>query len=118
MKRKFLSKNQLKKQIDSYFEAGEEVKTPAGLAVYLGIDRAAFEKLAAEEGSTGNLLRFAKTRMEKEIVENGLKGKLNATMSSFILKTTFGYRDKPEETAALTDPLKVEVSDELKKYAV
>lgn len=117
MTAKKMSARRLEEALAGYFSGEEAVHTPAGLAVHLGVDKAALERLAQDGGRTGGLLRLAHTRMEKELLENGLRGKYNATMTSFLLKCAFGYRDKPEEAAA-PGPVRVEVSDELRQYAV
>ncbi len=99
---KFLKKNysklKLKKMIDEYI-VSDSVKSLAGLALYLGVDRVTLNEWqnCSDNGYT-EIVGYAKTCIEKDIVENGLRGKYNATMASFILKTSFGYRDKGEET--------------------
>lgn len=117
MKEKKWTALRLGEALEGYFAGEEAVHTPAGLAVWLGMEKPALERLAREDGRGGALLRMALTRMEKELLENGLRGKYNATMTSFALKCVFGYRDKPEETSA-PGPVRVEVSDELRQYAV
>jgi hypothetical protein len=109
------AKQRLKRLIDAYI-GSDEVKSLAGLALFLGVDRATLSQWQTDE-QTGfcELIGYARTCIEKDIVENGLRGKYNATMSSFILKTSFGYRDKGDEPPQ--GPVKIEVSDELARYA-
>lgn len=107
----------LKKHIEEYFDDGESIKSLPGLAVALGIDVRTLTTMQVEtEKGKNELLTLACVRIEKDIVENGLKGKYNATMSSFLLKTCFGYSDKGEQSP--TGDIYIEVADELKKFAV
>jgi hypothetical protein len=104
----------LQKRIDIYFSDEESVKSFAGLALFLGTDTNALARMLADS-RFADILALAGTHIEKDIIENGLKGKYNATMSSFLLKTVFGYSEKGGETAG---DVRVEVSEELKRYAV
>lgn len=110
MKKKY-SRKKLKEMIDSYIQS-DGVKSIAGLALFLGIDRDALMKIS---DTCGDIISYARTCIEKDIVENGLRGRYNASMASFILKSSFGYRDKGDETNR--EPVKVEVSDDLLEYA-
>ena len=107
------SRKKLSEAIDAYFADEESVKSFAGLALCLGVDSDGLAKLFADV-RFGDILARAGTHIEKDIVENGLRGRYNATMSSFLLKTVFGYSEKPEPAS----DIKVEVAEELKKYAV
>jgi hypothetical protein len=107
------TRKKLIEDIDSYFSDEESVKSFAGLALHLGVDSDGLSELFADK-RFGDVLARAGTHIEKDIVENGLRGRYNATMSSFLLKTVFGYSEKPEQAA----DVKVEMADELKKYAV
>jgi hypothetical protein len=113
--KKNYSKLKLRKLIDEYI--GEEgVKSLAGLALYLGVDRSTLSQWQADsESGSAEIVGYAKTCIEKDVVENGLRGKYNATMASFILKTSFGYRDKGDDVPS--GPVRIEVSDELREYA-
>jgi hypothetical protein len=113
--KKHYSKQRLKKLIESYNES-DCVKSLAGLALYLGVDRLTLTRWQADsEDGYAEIISYAKTCIEKDIVENGLRGKYNATMASFILKTSFGYRDKGDEMPQ--GAVKIEVSDELREFA-
>ncbi len=110
------SLRELRRRVDAYFAGEETVRSPAGLALAVGLDADTLEAMREADDNTGRLLRLAMTRLEKEIVENGLRGKCSATMTTFLLKTRFGYREKgapPKEGEA-----PVELPEELKKYAV
>lgn len=113
--KKRYSKKKLKKLIDEYNEQ-DCVKSLAGLALFLGVDKAVLTQWQHDGADKfDDLICYAKTCIEKDIVENGLRGKYNATMASFILKTSFGYRDKGDDLPH--GPVKIEVSDELREYA-
>jgi hypothetical protein len=114
MKQHQFTRKNLQRQIDEYFCDEESVKSFAGLALFQGTDTNTLALLLADSRFAEPLAR-AKTHIEKDIVENGLKGKYNATMSSFLLKTVFGYSEKNEQA---TGEVRVEVAEELKKYAV
>jgi hypothetical protein len=109
------SKLKLKKLINEYI-GDDSVKSLAGLALFLGVDRATLTQWqTGGDDGFNEIVGYAKTCIEKDIVENGLRGKYNATMASFILKTSFGYRDKGDETPS--GPVKIEIADELREFA-
>lgn len=110
-----LSARRIKEGVEAYFSDEESVKSLPGLALALGIDTAELSRITVSEGAAGRLLSLAKTRIEKDVVENGLKGRYNASMSSFLLKTSFSYSEKTEPAS---QNVKVEVADELKRFAV
>jgi hypothetical protein len=113
--KKHYSKQRLKRLIDAYIES-DCVKSLAGLALFLEIDRATLTRWQYDvEEDFAELISYAKTCIEKDVVENGLRGKYNATMASFILKTSFGYRDKGDDSPQ--GAVKIEVSDELREFA-
>lgn len=101
--------------IDEYV-ASDGVKSLAGLSLYLGFDREELKELEYDsDGGYDKIISYAKTCIEKDIVENGLRGKYNASMASFILRSSFGYRDKGDEHTQGT--VKIEVADDLKDCA-
>lgn len=104
----------LARRIEAYFEQ-QGVKSLPGLAVFLELDGAALAEQLETPGCLQPLFLAAKTRIERDIVENGLKGAYNASFSSFLLKTAFGYSEKAAPQPA---GLEVELSDELRRYAV
>ena len=111
-----LSDRALKGRIERYFAQEEGVKSLAGLALSIGTDSRTLAGMLGGGDGAAELIGMAMTRIEKDIVENGLKGKYNATMSAFLLKTVFGYSEKDGQAAP--GDVKVEMSDELAKYAV
>lgn len=117
-KRFRITKLKLRRLVENYFADNESVKSFAGLALHLGVDRETLESwIDKEEYGFCEILSLARTRIEKDVIDNGLRGKYNATMATFILKSAFGYRDKQDD-ARNSAPIRVEVTDELKKYAV
>jgi hypothetical protein len=115
VKKKY-SKKRLKRLIDAYVET-DGVKSLAGLALYLGIDSAELNQLQSDsKDGYSEIIAYARTCIEKDIVENGLRGKYNASMASFILRSSFGYRDKGELPPQ--GPVKIEVAEELLGDAV
>lgn len=116
MGHRHLTLRELERRIDAYFTGEESFRSPAGLALALGTDSGTLREMREGEGPAAGALKLAMTRLEKELVENGLRGKCNATMTSFLLKTQFGYREKSAQAKEADDP--VELPEELKKYAV
>ena len=113
--KKQYSKLKLKRLIDAYIES-DSVKSLAGLALFLEVDRTTLTRWqTGGDEDFAELIGYARTCIEKDVVENGLRGKYNATMASFILKTSFGYRDKGDD--APQGAVKIEVSDELREFA-
>lgn len=110
---KRFTKKRLCEATDEYLSI-DGVKSLAGFAQYLGISRWGLESLESDKRFAA-IISFVKTAIEKDVVENGLRGKYNATMSSFILKTCFGYREKSEEK--LPGAVRIEVADELSAYS-
>jgi hypothetical protein len=95
----------------------DEVKSLAGLSVFLQTDKQQLLEVLDKNDKYAEILKYAVTYMEKEIVENGLRGKYNATMASFMLKTVFGYKEKRDDQSEFNSDIKIELADELKKYA-
>lgn len=112
LKKRF-SKRRLKVLVDDYI-GSEGVKSLAGLAVFLGVEKDGLACLGRDDGLS-QIVDYARTCIERDVVENGLRGKYNATMATFILKTVFGYTDKPED--APQEAVKIELSDELRQFA-
>lgn len=109
------SRKKLKELINEYAKS-ENVKSFAGLSLFLAIDKETLKKWEFDsESKYYDLINYAKTLIEKDIIENGLRGKYNATMASFLLKATFGYSDKGQIQNDST--VKIEVADELLKYS-
>lgn len=106
---------EFEEKVKAYLEA-DGVKSFAGLAVFLGIDTDELRGVSRSGGRKAALLRCAAACMEKELVENGLRGKYNATMTSFLLKTSFNYSEK-HDAAPEAGPIRIELSDDLKNLA-
>lgn len=101
-------------KVNAYLET-DGVKSFAGLAVWLGVDTDELRATARSGGRKAGVLRHAAAWLEKELIENGLRGKYNATMTSFLLKTAFNYSEKHNDEADA--PIRIELSDELKSLA-
>lgn len=114
--RKRLSDEELEKKLREYL-GRDEVKSIAGLAAFLGTDSDTLRKGLKKKGRKSELLKGALTHMEKELIELGLKGKYNATITSFLLKSVFNYKEKREDTPEDDGNIKIELAQELKKYA-
>ncbi|MDR3643790.1 MAG: terminase small subunit [Clostridia bacterium] len=107
--------NELSQHIDEYLKRQDEVKSLAGLAVYLKTDQEALRELLDGKGPKARLIGYAMDCIEKELIENALKGKYNATMASFLLKSGYGrerHDDAPQPTG-----VKIELADELGRLA-
>lgn len=103
----------LRRAVEDYFMR-DGVKSLPGLALHLGMDSETLAARMETEDALQPVFLLAKTRVEREVVENGLRGAYNASLSSFVLKTAFGYREKGEPKPA---GLSVELADELRQYA-
>jgi hypothetical protein len=112
-----INKKELSAKVIEYLERQDEVKSLAGLSVFLQTDKQQLLEQLSKGGKSSDILNFALTYMEKEIVENGLRGKYNATMASFMLKAVFGYKEKRDEQPEAAGDIKIELADELRKYA-
>lgn len=116
--KKFTTPQQMQQAIDAYFLACDSrvrqvyVKTkqeivdmPApvpytveGLCVALDLDRGTlldYQKLESHK-PYHKIVRQAKLRIQQNHVERALEGENNATVSIFILKNNFGYKEKTE----------------------
>lgn len=116
MKQRKWTKRVVAQEVETYFEDTESVKSMPGLALHLGTDSRSLALRMDAGDAVAELLSLARTRMEKELLENGLRGRYNATMASFLLKSTFGYSEKAGKEAA--GGVKIELADELKRFAV
>lgn len=112
---KKFTRKALQQALEEYFADTESVKSLPGLALALKVDGKTLEEWMRDPKYSE--LKLAGIRVEKELVENALRGKYNATTATFLLKTVFGYREKAEENGP-AGPIQVEVSDELRRFAV
>lgn len=111
------SKKRVKELTEEYLKL-DGIKSPAGLAAHIGVDSGTLRRwMNGDSGTFSSVVDYAMTCIEKEIVENGLSGKYNASVAMFILKCVFGYRDRGDVQAKRTS-VKVEVTEELEAYAV
>lgn len=86
--------------------ADEVIHTVAGLAVYLGISRDTVYEWAKEEDERGKLTKpeFSDivvqilANQEKSLVNKGLEGKFNATISKLLL-AKHGYKEESDVTS-------------------
>lgn len=95
---KYKNKEDLQKGIDAYFEECDNKKLPytmSGLAESLDIDRRTLTNYGKNE-SFFPLIKKAKQKVERQLEENALMGKANATFTIFNLKNNYGWQDKME----------------------
>ncbi len=83
-----------KNYIEEYTTA---IPTVAGLALYLDISRETIYDWDKEQVSDvfSDILGKVKSLQEQELVDNGLKGEFNSTITKLML-TKHGYSDKQE----------------------
>lgn len=76
------------------------VKLPsvAGLAVYLKVSRSSIYEWAKQHPEFSDMLERILAEQEKRVVENGLSGEYNATISKLVL-AKHGYRDESDITS-------------------
>lgn len=111
------NKKYLSAKVGEYLSRQDEVKSLAGLSVFLQTDKQQLLEALNKGDKSSEIINYALTYMEKDIVENGLRGKYNATMASFMLKTVFGYKEKKDEQPEFGNDIKIELAGELEKYA-
>lgn len=102
---------ELEERASEYLAMPEEARTLAGLAVAVGMDRRELTAAMGGKGRKARLLRRAASVIEKEITENALRGRYNATMASFLLKTDFSQDDV--RRPAPPSSVNVELTEEL-----
>lgn len=95
----FATPEDMQTAINRYFarcRAEDKPTTIEGLAVAIGVDRRTllnYEKRAGYEAFFPTV-KFAKDRVLADMVERGLGGYNNATLTIFLLKNNNGYEDK------------------------
>lgn len=112
MKLARMPKKDLKNRIDDYMKQTPDAKNLAGFAVFMGLDKKTTLDLLRKKDA----LDYIMTYLEQDLIENGLRGKYNTTMASFLLKSSFGYGDKDEEKEE-DGCIRIEMDGELEKYA-
>lgn len=93
---KYKSEEQLKKGIDAYFKDCEKRKAPytmSGLALALGIDRTTLVRYS-DRDSFATQIKEAKDKVQRQLEENALANKSNATFTIFNLKNNYGWTDE------------------------
>lgn len=96
--RKFKNVEELQESIDAYLERCELKEKPltmSGLAVACEIDRKTLVNYSKEDEFFLTINKYRKLVLA-DMEERGLNGDSNATMSIFLLKNNFGYKDKQE----------------------
>lgn len=95
---KYKTEKELQKGIDKYFQECDKKEKPytmSGLAESLDIDR----RTLINYGNNDlffSLIKKAKQKVERQLEENALIGKGNATFTIFNLKNNYGWRDTVE----------------------
>ena len=93
---KYKTEEQLKKGIDSYFKDCDKRKAPytmSGLALALGVDRITLINYGKRD-LFFTLIKDAKDKVQKQLEENALSNKSNATFTIFNLKNNYGWTDE------------------------
>lgn len=92
----FKTNEELQSKIDAYFVWADENKKPytiSGLALFLETDRATLIRYG-ERDEFYNTIKKAKQKVESQFDERSLMGEYNPTISIFLMKNNFGYKDK------------------------
>lgn len=95
---KYKTEKDLQKGIDKYFQECDKKERPytmSGLAESLDIDR----RTLINYGNNDlffSLIKKAKQKVERQLEENALTGKGNATFTIFNLKNNYGWQDRTE----------------------
>lgn len=90
-----------------YETVGDVVPSVAGLACYLGISRVTAQAYARENEEFSCTLEAIKTLQENRLINKGLTGDFNATITKLML-ANHGYSDKQELTGKDGGALQVE----------
>lgn len=115
----FKSVEELQTKIDAYFDWADENKRPytiSGLALFLETDRITLIRYG-EKDEFCNTIKKAKQRVESQFEERSLMGEYNPTISIFLMKNNFGYKDKVDlnveavEEDAISKALRESVSN-------
>lgn len=96
--KKYKDEKELEQLINKYFEECDKKNKPytmSGLAYALDIDRTTLINYGKDE-LFSTLIKNAKKRVQKQMEENALMGKANATFSIFSLKNNYGWKDSVE----------------------
>ena len=118
--RLYNSAEQMKKDIDKYFEdcdVKDRPYTMSGLAYALNMDRRSLVNYANKD-EFFLTIKSARERVQQQLEENALMNKANSIFTIFNLKNNFGWRDtvevKTEEETSKLDEL-IEALKDVKK---
>lgn len=78
--------------IDGFTDEGEMVPSIAGLACYLGISKNSVYKYGELDSDFLNTLEAIEVKQEKLLVNNGLAGKYNSTITKLMM-SNHGYKE-------------------------
>ena len=95
---KYKNIEDLQKGIDKYFQECDEKEKPytmSGLAESLEIDRTTLINYGKRD-LFSTLIKKAKQKVERQLEENALMNKANATFTIFNLKNNYGWKDQVE----------------------
>lgn len=81
--------------LGGYESVGEVIPTIAGLACYVGKNRDSIYQYKKESKDFSDILDGLMRLQESKLINNGLNGNFNATITKLIL-TKHGYSDKAE----------------------
>lgn len=95
---KYKTEEELQEGINKYFQDCDDREKPytmSGLAESLEIDRDTLVNYGKRDLFSA-LIKKAKRKVERQLEENALMGKANATFTIFNLKNNYGWQDKTE----------------------
>lgn len=102
-----------KKYLDGgYEEVGEVIPNIAGLACYLAVHRSTVYDYGKQSEEFSDILEGILSLQESKLVNNGLKGEFNPTITKLIL-TKHGYSDKQEVSANIVTEQVSQLMDDL-----
>jgi hypothetical protein len=113
-------------QIDKYFEeykkdceTNEKPSTIQGFESYICAKRLR-KKFTEYENDPkySATIKKIKKYFESDLVNNALKGKYNASVSIFLMKNNYGYKDSQEIKHSGLKPLEITVDSEDKKKKI
>lgn len=112
---KYKTEKDLQEGIDKYFQECNERELPytmSGLAESLDIDRRTLTNYSNND-LFFPLIKKAKQKVERQLEENALMGKANATFTIFNLKNNYGWVDKQEQE--ITETKRYNIINDLPK---
>jgi len=88
--------------LETYESLGHKIPTLAGLAVTLGIDKETVTRWGQDtknKAKFSKLVQRIKTAQEQQLIDNGLDGTFNASITKLCL-SKHGYHDNPQANQA------------------